>query len=61
MCLLDLFWRVGRVGAMDLGGLWLEKRNAEKLVDYQNRKFSMNNYVEALIKFNEKHQCLLKL
>ena len=46
---------------MDLGGLWLEKRNAEKLVDYQNRKFSMNNYVEALIKFNEKHQCLLKL
>ena len=30
ICLLDLFWRVGEGGGVDLGGRWLGNSNAEQ-------------------------------
>ena len=39
-----------------LGGL-----NTEKWGDYQNKKFFINNSVEVVNSFKEKHQGLLKL
>ena len=35
--------------------------NAEKKGHHQKKKFFINNFIEAVIPFKEKHQCLLKL
>ena len=44
-----------------LMGLWLGSSNVEKCGDHWRKKFFINNPVEALIPFKEKHQGLLKL
>ena len=44
-----------------LMGLWLGSSNVEKCGDHWRKKFFINNPVQALIPFKEKHQGLLKL
>ena len=39
ICLLDLFWRVGEGGGVDLGGMWLASWNAEQWGDHEYKKF----------------------
>ena len=42
-------------------GLFLVGSNVEKWVNRQKQEFFINNSVEAVILFNEKHQGILKL
>ena len=42
-------------------GLFLVGSNVEKWVNRQKKEFFINNSVEAVILFNEKHQGILKL
>ena len=46
---------------MKMGESLLGGSNAEKWGDHRKKKFFINNSVEVLISFKEKHEVLLKL
>ena len=67
MCLLALFRQMGDgEGLLELHVSFLEGRSWELQMpkeggDHRKNKSFINNFVEALIPFNEEHPCLLRL
>ena len=54
-------WEAVKTEYTFLVGFLLGGSNAKKCDDHQNMKFFINNSVEAVIPFKEKHQSVLKL